>query len=48
MILSEVAFALLVWGSLAAVAAVFAFLLVMLARGAQAETDSAAGAEVNP
>ena len=48
MIVGEVAFALLVWGSLAAVALVFAFLLVMLIRGARAETDSAAGAEVNP
>ena len=48
MILGGHAFALLVWGSLAAVAVVFVFLLVMLARGARAETDSAAGAEVNP
>ena len=42
------AFAVLVWDSLAAVAVVFAFLLVMLVRGTRAETDSAAGAEVNP
>jgi hypothetical protein len=48
MILGEVAFAVLVWGSLAAVAVVFAFLLVMLVRGARAETDSAAGAEMQP
>lgn len=33
MIVGEVAFAVLVWGSLAAVAVVFAFLLVMLIRG---------------
>ena len=39
-------FAVLVWGSLVAVAVVF--LLVMLVRGARAETDSAAGAEVQP
>jgi hypothetical protein len=48
MIVGEVAFAVLVWGSLAAVAVVFAFLLVMLAREARAETDSSAGAEANP
>ena len=48
MILGGLAFAVLVWGSLAAVAVVFASLLVMLARGARAETDSAAGVEVNP
>ena len=48
MILGGLAFALLVWGSLAAVDVVFVFLLVMLVRGTRAETDSAAGAEVNP
>ena len=41
-------FVVLAWGSLAAVAVVFVFLLVMLVRGTRAETDSAAGAEVNP
>ena len=48
MIVGEFAFAVLVWGSLAAVAVIFVSLLVMLVRSARAETDSAAGAEVNP
>ncbi|WP_435076829.1 hypothetical protein [Halococcus sp. AFM35] len=48
MIVGEFAFAVLVWGSLAAVAVVFVSLLVMLVRGARAETDSSPGAEVDP